>query len=42
MPWPRRWHGLFLAVKLGDTVYVGTLKGVGRVYQQTYIGTIWG
>ena len=22
-----------------DTVYVGTLKGVGRVYQQTYIDT---
>ena len=22
-----------------DTFYVGTLKGVGRVYQQTYIDT---
>ena len=22
-----------------DTFYVGTLKGVGRVYQQTFIGT---
>ena len=22
-----------------DTFYVGTLKGVGRVYQQTYVDT---
>ncbi len=22
-----------------DTFYVGTLKGVGRIYQQTYVGT---
>ncbi len=22
-----------------DTFYVGTLKGVGRIYQQTYIDT---
>jgi hypothetical protein len=25
--------------KAGDTFYVGTLKGVGRVYQQTVIDT---
>jgi hypothetical protein len=24
-----------------DTFHVGTLKGVGRVYQQTYVDTLW-
>ena len=42
--WERRAHGEFESECPGycvaqDTFYVGTLKGVGRVYQQTAIDT---
>jgi hypothetical protein len=46
-PTRRPAHGEFESERPGycgaqDTFYVGTLKGVGRVYQQTFIDTSQG